>query len=122
MKERSLKYGTEGLVLTMAEKKDFSMAKLALKTYNRKLKFCQLRRTANEPCIEYEKDLQFIDDCLSVLPERDAEVLKAFYILDLPRTDVMEIVNAEWSQMYRIKEKALEKFAELYETRERKGF
>lgn len=104
----------------MAEKKDISRARAALKSYNKKLKFCQLRRTANEPCIEYERDLQFIDDCLSSLSEMDAEILKAFYINDLARPQIMDMFNMCWSQMYRRKDKALERFNELYKTRERR--
>ena len=104
----------------MAEKKDYSMARLALKTYNRKQKFCQLRRTAHEPCINYERELQFIDDCLATIPERDSEVLKAFYIKNMPRIEISEMFHVEHSHIYRMKAKAEERFGELYNTRGRR--
>ncbi|MBR5583611.1 MAG: sigma-70 family RNA polymerase sigma factor [Lachnospiraceae bacterium] len=61
-----------------------------------------------------------IDDCLASIPERDAEVLKAFYIRNIPRIEISEMFHVEHSHIYRMKAKAEERFGELYNTKGRR--
>lgn len=90
-------------------------AEKALKSYKYTKKSCDMRKSIHlQPGKESEKEVKFIEKCLSKLPKQDANILKAFYVDRLSPGQIMDKFSYEHSQIYRIRHRALKAFADLY--------